>query len=176
MVRGTTTWSFTASAWEEVTCFLKGTEYTLVLVRKWIFFRGSVFCLPDDVFVFFVLAFTLLESSVHHTGVHIGRAAKGQREMKYDPNSISHWTSDKCSAANNNNVPSSDLPHISPESVGLIEEADHAEEDGPHVLGGVPSLTGQLPRLGVIHGWVEDGDTEVTVLVNIWVPHFWLES
>ena len=53
------------------------------------FLRGSVFCLPDDVFVFFVLAFTLLESSVHHTGVHIGRAAKGQREMKYDPNSIS---------------------------------------------------------------------------------------
>ena len=55
----------------------------------YIFFRGSVFCLPDDVFVFFVLAFTLLESSVHHAGVHIGRAAKGQHEVKYDPNSIS---------------------------------------------------------------------------------------
>ena len=81
-----------------------------ILIGKCTFFRGSVFCLPDDVFVFFVLAFTLLESSVHHTGVHIGRAAKGQ--MKYDPNSISQWTSDKCSGANNNNVPSSDLPHM----------------------------------------------------------------
>ena len=96
--------------------------------------------------------------------------------MKYDPNSISHWTSDERSGANNSNVPSSDLPHISPESVGLIEEADHAEEDGPHVLGGVPSLTGQLTGLGVIHRGVEDGDAEVTVLVNVWVPHFWLES
>ena len=33
-------------------------------------------------------------------------------KMKYDPNSISQWTSDKCSGANNNNVPSSDLPHM----------------------------------------------------------------
>ena len=141
----------------------------------YIFFRGSILCLPDDIFVFFVLAFALLESSVHHTGVHVGRAAMGQDQMKYDPNSISHWTLDKRSGANNNNVPSSDLPPNSPESVGLVEEADHAEEDGPHILGGVPSLTGQLPGLGVIHRGVQDGDAEVTVLVNIWVPHFWLK-
>ena len=142
----------------------------------YIFFSGSVVCLPNDVFVFFVLAFTLLGSSVHHTGVHVGRAAMGQDEMKYDPNSISHWTSDKRPGANNNNGPSSDLPPNSPESVGLVEEADHAEEDGPHILRGVPSLTGKLPGLGVIHGGMEDGDAEVTVLVNIWVPHFRLES
>ena len=65
---------------------------------------------------------------------------------------------------------------IRPESVGLVEEADHAEEDGPHVLGGVPALTGQLPGLGVIHGGMEDRDAEITILVNIWVPDFRLES
>ena len=95
--------------------------------------------------------------------------------MKYDPNSISHWTSDKRSTANINNVLSA-LPGNSPESVGLVEEADHAEEDGPHVLGGVPSLARELPRLRVVHWGVEDGDAEVTILVNIWVPHFRLES
>ena len=91
-------------------------------------------------------------------------------------NSISHWTSDKRSGANNNNVPSSDLPPNSPESVGLVEEAHHAEEDGPHILGWVPSLTGKLPGLRVIHWGMEDGDAEVTVLVDIRVPNFRLES
>ena len=64
----------------------------------------------------------------------------------------------------------------SPESVGFIEEADHGEQDGPNVLGGVPSLAGQLPRLGVVHRGVEDGDAEVAVLVYVGVPDLRLES
>ena len=56
------------------------------------------------------------------------------------------------------------VQHDRPESVGLVEKADHGEEHGPHVLGGVPPLTGQLTGLGVIHRGVQDRDAQVTVL------------
>ena len=58
-----------------------------------------------------------------------------------------------------------------PESVGFIEKADHADEDGADVLCGVPALARQLARLRVVHGRVEDGDAEVPVLVDVGVPH-----
>ena len=54
-----------------------------------------------------------------------------------------------------------------PESIGLIKQTDHTEEDGSHVLGWVPPFAGQLTGLGVIHRGVEDGYAQVSVLTNM---------
>ena len=58
-----------------------------------------------------------------------------------------------------------------PESVWFIEKADHGEEDGPDVLGGVPPLAGQLAALRVVHGGMQDGYAQVSVLKQgDWYP------
>ena len=40
----------------------------------------------------------------------------------------------------------------------------------PDVLGGIPSFARQLAALGVIHWGVQDGDTKISVFVDIWMP------
>lgn len=40
----------------------------------------------------------------------------------------------------------------------------------------VPAFTGQLAALGVVDGRVKDGDTEVTILIDVGVPHFGEEA
>ena len=51
-----------------------------------------------------------------------------------------------------------------PESIGFIEEADHAEKNGPDVLCRVPPLTWKLSRLRVIYWGVQNGYAEVSIL------------
>ena len=81
-----------------------------------------------------------------------------------------------------------------PGCVGFIEETDHTQQDRPNILNVVnwlilsqaspllshlswiPSLAGQLSGLGVVHWRVEDGDTEVAILVDVGVPDFRKES
>ena len=43
-------------------------------------------------------------------------------------------------------------------------------------LSRVPSLAGELSGLGIVHRRVEDGDAEVAILVDVWVPDFREES
>uniref|UniRef100_A0A6B0V1L3 Uncharacterized protein n=1 Tax=Ixodes ricinus TaxID=34613 RepID=A0A6B0V1L3_IXORI len=60
--------------------------------------------------------------------------------------------------------------------VGLVEQRDHAQQDCPDVLGGVPTLAGKLPALRVVDGRVQNGDTQVSVLVHVGVPHLGEEA
>ena len=61
-----------------------------------------------------------------------------------------------------------------PESIWFVEKADDGEEHGPHVLRGVPPLAGQLAALRVIHGRMQDGYTQVSVLnkINTFINNF----
>lgn len=56
------------------------------------------------------------------------------------------------------------------EGVGLVLEGDHAQEDGPDILGGVPLLRVQFPTL-VVMDWGWRMEMHTYRLVYVRVPH-----
>lgn len=51
--------------------------------------------------------------------------------------------------------------------VGAVKQADDAEQDCLGGLYGCPALRGRLVAVFVFFGWVEDGDAELAVFVDI---------